>query len=143
MVKPIRVSEVIQEPLPPLLNGFQTTSSALKRLKYRGELNDWANFSQSVRNTTDTQNWSSETIKYYLNSRNLEENEVFVGDESGVQGRFQQAIGQVLGMGFRTQTLDIRFADFKSTTVYILHTNTIQFRFASGSLQIHFRFNLL
>ncbi|KOS48190.1 hypothetical protein ACN38_g787 [Penicillium nordicum] len=114
MVKPIRVSEVIQEPLPPLLNGFQTTSSALKRLKYRGELNDWANFSQSVRNTTDTQNWSSETIKYYLNSRNLEENEVFVGDESGVQGRFQQAIGQ--------------------STYYI----PIQFN--SGSLQVHFRF---
>ncbi|KAJ5474708.1 hypothetical protein N7475_004274 [Penicillium sp. IBT 31633x] len=114
MVKPIRVRDAVREPLPRLLvNRFHTTSSALKRLMYRGELNDWANFCQDVRNTTDSQNWTNETIKYSLNSRNLEENEVFVGDETGVQGRFQQAIGQALGMTFRAQTLDIRFADFK------------------------------
>ena len=114
MVKQIGAREATRESLPPLrVSQFHTTSSAVERLSYRGGLHDWSNFCRDVRNTTDSQNWSNAAIKYSLASRNLEENEVFVGDESGVQGRFQQAIGQILGMVFRAETLDIRFADFK------------------------------
>ncbi|KAJ6036814.1 hypothetical protein N7540_001093 [Penicillium herquei] len=38
---------------------------------------------------------------------------VEVGDEHGIQGRFQQSIGTVLGHAFKAESMDIQFADFQ------------------------------
>jgi hypothetical protein len=53
-------------------------------------------------------------IDYSLQSRDLREEEVYVADETGVQGRFVQAIGQVLGAILRAAKVNIRFGDHKS-----------------------------
>ncbi|KGO51516.1 hypothetical protein PEX2_010570 [Penicillium expansum] len=114
MGKQIRVRETVNEALPPLLKtDFHTNANAVHRLIYNGELNYWPNFCQDVRATMDNQHWSNRVIGYTLNTHDLDDNKVFVGDETGVQGRFQQAIGQRLGKVFEAQRLDIQFADFK------------------------------
>lgn len=59
------------------------------------------------------QQWGNRVIKLNLDTRDLDQKKVFVGDEAGVQGRFQEAIGQTLGKVFEAQGLDIQFADFK------------------------------
>lgn len=114
MGKEIGVRETVNEALPPLLKtNFHTNANAVHPLIYNGELNFWPNFCQDVRATMDNQHWSSRVIGYTLNTRDLNDNKVFVGDETGVQGTFQQAIGQTLGKVFEAQRLDIQFADFK------------------------------
>lgn len=114
MGKQIRVREAVKEALPRLLTtGFHTNSSALHRLVYRGELHHWPDFCQDVRTAMNGQQWSNRVIKLNLDSRDIDQNKVFVGDEAGVQGRFQEAIGQTLGKVFEAQGLDIQFADFK------------------------------
>lgn len=114
MGKQIFARETVNKALPPLLKtDSHTTASALHPLIYNGELNHWPNFCQDVRATIDNEQWSKRVIGYALNSRDLDDNKVFVGDETGVQGRFQQAIGQTLGKVFEAQRLDIQFADFK------------------------------
>ncbi|CAG7940734.1 unnamed protein product [Penicillium salamii] len=114
MGKNIRARETLRQALPPLRKtGFHTTSNAVHSLFYRGELHQWRNFCEDTRATVDSQQWSNKIIGCNLKTRNLEENKVYVGDESGLQGRFQQAIGQTLGKVFEAQDLDIQFADFK------------------------------
>lgn len=44
---------------------------------------------------------------------NVDPEIVCVGDEHGLQGRFQQAIGQVLGAALEAQAVNLHFADFK------------------------------
>lgn len=46
-------------------------------------------------------------------ARDMEAETVVVGDEHGVQGRFQQSVGQVLGKVPDAQAIDQNFADFK------------------------------
>lgn len=41
----------------------------------------------------------------------------YIADETGVQGRFEQPIGQVLGRVFEAEGVDIRFADFKAAGI--------------------------
>ncbi|CDM34648.1 unnamed protein product [Penicillium roqueforti FM164] len=114
MGKQIRERETVNSALPPLLmTDFHTSSNAVHPLVYNGDLNHWPNFFQNVRATMDNQHWSSSVIGYTLKTHNLDDNKDFVGDETGVQGRFQQAIGQTLGQAFEAQRLDIRFADSK------------------------------
>ncbi|KAI3243148.1 hypothetical protein DTO012A7_1965 [Penicillium roqueforti] len=114
MGKQIRERETVNSALPPLLmTDFHTSSNAVHPLVYNGDMNHWPNFFQNVRATMDNQHWSSSVIGYTLKTHNLDDNKDFVGDETGVQGRFQQAIGQTLGQAFEAQRLDIRFADSK------------------------------
>ncbi|CAG7967798.1 unnamed protein product [Penicillium salamii] len=114
MGKQIRVREAVKEALPLLLTtGFHTISSALHPLVFKGEVDYWPDFCQEVRAAMNGHRWSNSVIKYTLATRDLDQNKVFVGDEAGVQGRFQEAIGQTLGKVFEAQGLDIQFADFK------------------------------
>lgn len=72
-----------------------------------------ANFEANVRASMPAR-WSTAVIDHNLRSRDIRQEEVYVADETGVQGRFQQAVGQTLGAVFRAENVNIRFADFKS-----------------------------
>lgn len=59
--------------------------------------------------------------------------DLLVGDEHGVQGRFQQSVGQVLGKVLDARGIEARFADFKclgsaykNTPDVVLPVETIQ-----------------
>ncbi|CEJ55195.1 hypothetical protein PMG11_01464 [Penicillium brasilianum] len=97
--------------LPPLLVGqHHTESSALHSLYFLGPLSRWSNFLRAVEATSNTQTWSPRVIKY---TQRLDEEAVQVGDEHGVQGRFQQSLGSLMGHVFKAQSIDLHFADFK------------------------------
>ncbi|RLL97484.1 hypothetical protein CFD26_107176 [Aspergillus turcosus] len=76
-----------------------------------GPLREWPSFLQNLIVTDQGQKWSKRVIKYTQQARDLEAAAVLVGDEHGVQARFQQSIGQVLGKVLDTQGIDARFAD--------------------------------
>ncbi|CAI7580556.1 unnamed protein product [Penicillium discolor] len=111
----IRAKQIIQAPLPPLNVGtYTTTSSALHNLEYVGTLSPWPNFKSSVQAMYNAQAFSrSSTAAVSPGLHNVDPEIVCVGDEHGLQGRFQQAIGQVLGAALEAQAVNLHFADFK------------------------------
>ncbi|KAE8329912.1 hypothetical protein BDV39DRAFT_202490 [Aspergillus sergii] len=63
---------------------------------------------------------------------------VHVGDEAGVQGRFANNVGQVIGTICSTASVDIRFADYKSTddTIMSGEVSDVVLITTSGSMRI-------
>ncbi|KAJ5918129.1 hypothetical protein N7454_010504 [Penicillium verhagenii] len=113
-----RPRDIIVSPLPDLLvSKNRTTSSALHKIQFVGPLLPWTGFTTSVKNVYDTQQWSNRVIQMSVQTRNLSDEKVFVGDEAGVYARFQQAAGQVLGAVFEAQSINIALGDFKSTGI--------------------------
>jgi hypothetical protein len=55
------------------------------------------------------------TSPYTPGPHNINQDTVHVGDEHGVQGRFQQAIGEALGAVLEAMLVPVFFADFKSS----------------------------
>ncbi|KAJ5423709.1 hypothetical protein N7491_008925 [Penicillium cf. griseofulvum] len=53
-------------------------------------------------------------IDHTLKGRDIHCEQIYVADEMGVQGWFQQPVGHVLGSVCEAQHQDIRFGDFKS-----------------------------
>ncbi|KAJ5200276.1 hypothetical protein N7491_008923 [Penicillium cf. griseofulvum] len=109
--------EVLRSPLPNLLLGpYHTISSALHLIHYIGPLAPWADFRAGVLGSILPAGGS--TIYHTLTNRDIHLEQVYVSDETGVQGRFQQAVGHVLGAvsgaGHVARGVNIRFADFKS-----------------------------
>lgn len=97
----VRAKQIIQAPLralPPLNVGtHRTTSPALHNLEYIGALSPWPNFKSSVQAMYNAQVFSrSSTANVSPSLHNIDPEIVCVGDEHGLQGRFQQAIGQAL-----------------------------------------------
>jgi len=58
--------------------------------------------------------FSQIVIYHSLQSCDRRREEVYVANKTGVQGRFQQAVGQVVGAILESQAVNIRFADFQS-----------------------------
>lgn len=58
--------------------------------------------------------WSRMVVDPNLITRDIKQEEVYVADEAGLQGRFEQAIDQIIGAVCGLQTVNIRFGDFKS-----------------------------
>lgn len=69
--------------------------------------------------------WSTAVIDHNLRSRNIRQEEVAIANETGVKGRFQQAVGQTLGAVFRAENVNIRFSDFHSAGTGYRHTPDI------------------
>ncbi|RHZ61492.1 hypothetical protein CDV55_105047 [Aspergillus turcosus] len=112
--KQVRTREAVLQGLPPLFRGpNQTKSSALHKLEFVGRLRQWPNFLGQVIQTDQREVWSPKVIKYTQQGRDLEAETVLVGDEHGVQGRFQQSVGQVVGKILDAQGINAHFADFK------------------------------
>lgn len=76
-----------------------------------GLLGPWGNFVRDIQNFDASQVWSRVVIDHELVSRGLHREKVF-GDEHGLQGRFQQSVGQIF-----SQSIDISFGDFKPSGV--------------------------
>ncbi|KAJ5799626.1 uncharacterized protein N7518_001694 [Penicillium psychrosexuale] len=88
----------------------------MHKITWTGKLAQWENFREDV-SAKVREPWSPTVIDLALESRDLKQEQVLVADELGVRGRFQQAVGQVLGTVFQAELVNIRFADFKAAGV--------------------------
>lgn len=108
--------DLLLQPLPDLnISPRHTTSHALHCVHFVGVLQPRANFESDVINTFNAQMWSLQ----HLDSRitgptaagSVDEGQVFVSNERGVQGRLEGRAGLVLGAAFRAQQLDLVLGD--------------------------------
>lgn len=137
-----RAKQVVEKRIPPLKRGpGGTRSSALHEIKYIGPLHKWTSFERDVSAALDQQDWHRHTcIVAYSPSgptgpHNIANEQVYVGDETGVQGRFQQNIGQTMSAVFGSQGYDIAFADFKSSGHSYQRTPDIIIMDAQGNIK--------
>ncbi|KAJ5458271.1 hypothetical protein N7475_009659 [Penicillium sp. IBT 31633x] len=117
MTSTIRAKQIVESPLPSLQIGpYHTVSSALQSVSFEGTLIPWSNFLRSVESVHTNQNWArSRTSPYSNGPHTTEADRVHIGDEHGLQGRFQQAIGQAFGAVLEAKSINLYFADFKSS----------------------------
>ncbi|GKZ37058.1 hypothetical protein AbraIFM66950_008448 [Aspergillus brasiliensis] len=115
----------LKERLPNLLLGNnRTTSSALHQVEFIGRLTEWENFEEDVIRDYRMQDWGPNKVLDYkphgfVTISSLRNEHVAVGDEMGVQGRWQQHICQVMSSIFHAQGLDLTLGDFRtSSSVY-------------------------
>jgi len=114
----VRTLEVLQGPLPRLITGpHHTKSSALHRLRYEKSLSEWSTFPEDVERFCSGLPPVSRPIYYIGRSKQDKEaieEFVAVGQENGVQGRFMQCVGTVLGGILRAFGIDIKFSCWKA-----------------------------
>jgi hypothetical protein len=85
-------------------------------------LKQWVGFEKLVWNACDSHNWLRRAHVLYHKTPgkdgkcHLSNEHVRVGDEHGVQGRFQQHIGQVVTAILSSQQNGLVFTDFKAST---------------------------
>ncbi|KAJ6179641.1 hypothetical protein N7519_010102 [Penicillium mononematosum] len=91
-----------------------TSFSALTGTMSFGPLQGWQNFLLDVHDFYVNQPSSRKNADCRLASSDVHEERVFVGDGKGLQGRFQQSVGQVVGAVLEAQQRPIAFADFKA-----------------------------
>jgi hypothetical protein len=114
----LRSRDVVRDALPPLcVSQHHTTSSALHPISFVGPLRKWQDFIRDVKSFGESQRWSRIVIDHELVSRDLNREKVWLGDEHGLQGRFQQSVGQTVGATLEAQSIDISFGDFKASGV--------------------------
>ncbi|OOQ88038.1 hypothetical protein PEBR_14693 [Penicillium brasilianum] len=93
---------------------YHTTSSALHSLEFTGNLRPWPGFLSAVQNTHDSYAWRNECLGLSLRTRDpYTYGNVVVGDEHGVQGRFHKYFGDTMNAVFNSQSMGMRFANFK------------------------------
>ncbi|KAJ9293069.1 hypothetical protein DTO271G3_8204 [Paecilomyces variotii] len=108
--------DLLLQPLPNLNTSFRrTTSHALHPVHFVGVLQPWANFKSDVMNTFNAQTWSLQHVDSRITgpaaAGSVDEEQVFVSNERGVQGRLEGRAGLVLGAAFRAQQLDLVLGD--------------------------------
>lgn len=110
----VLAQQIILAPLPPLNVGtHRTTDSALQNLKYVGTLSPWPDFRSSVEAMYNAQVFGrSSTDAASPCPYNEGPEFICIGSERSLRNRFQQAIGQVLGVALEAQGVDLHFADF-------------------------------
>ncbi|KAK1139206.1 hypothetical protein N8T08_001201 [Aspergillus melleus] len=123
---PVTSNAAIQESLPDLEVGVSHThSSALHPITFCGNLARWPNFVRDVQSAFRTHR--RRLIRSHLYLRPLgnppqastPREQVVVGNENGVQGRWQQQLGQVMSAVFRDQMIGLTLGDFPaSVAVY-------------------------
>jgi hypothetical protein len=110
---PIFSRDALQSRLPDLLKApNKTTFSAMQDIHYTGPIAPWTGFKAGV--LASMLPSGGNVIDHSLKGRDIKLEQVYVADETGVQGRFQQAVGHVIGAVSEARGVDIRFADFKS-----------------------------
>ncbi|KAJ5202292.1 hypothetical protein N7449_004371 [Penicillium cf. viridicatum] len=111
-------ASLLLEPLPDLdISSRRTTRHALHQIHFIGALQPWANFEADVANTYNGQTWSPRALASSLTGNSLtgsvHEEQVFVSDERGIQGRLEGRAGTVLGAVFRAQNHNLKLGSFK------------------------------
>lgn len=114
---------VLKAPLPKLCVGTNhTTSSALHKKTFVGKLVHWGTFEAEVaRITANLPSKLDQRVISHENLRNsadwyLATEHLVVGDETGVQGRFEQHVGQVLSAILKAGEKDIRLGDYRASS---------------------------
>ncbi|KAN0075730.1 hypothetical protein V8E54_007000, partial [Elaphomyces granulatus] len=119
-----RGSKVVREPCPILNIGHnKTRSSAIHGLLYIGQLRPWANFEASdhlLAAACASVNWrhfGSILAHRPTNAgaAHLSHEHVVCGDETGVQGRFQANIDQVISAVFQATGRQVAFGDYTAS----------------------------
>ncbi|KAI2788343.1 hypothetical protein POX_e06357 [Penicillium oxalicum] len=112
--KQVRAREMASQAIPPVPIGpHQTTSNALHRIKFLGELHRWPNFFRGIESYIQSTRWSTKAIKYTHTSGNPEAESHLIVDEAGLQGLFNHSIGYLVGKILEVQSIDLQFADFR------------------------------
>lgn len=113
----------VRERLPGLLLGnYGTTSSALHNITFAGVLEEWTGFEANVIAEFRSHEWSSSSRTLYNKPRgfvspsSLRNEHVVVGDETGVQGRWQENVGQVMSAVYHDQRLSLTIGDFRASS---------------------------
>lgn len=132
-------SGLLLEPLPNLdIPARRTVSHALHRIKFVGALGQWTNFKTEVANTYNSQTWNPREIASRLTANflagSVHEEQVFVSDERGVQGRLEGRAGIALGAVFGAQNHDLKlgaskgalppYPEYKKAPGFVLMTST-------------------
>ncbi|PYH97696.1 hypothetical protein BO71DRAFT_372767 [Aspergillus ellipticus CBS 707.79] len=112
---------LVREALPDLRRGHSATkNSAIHDITFPGKLERWDNFSLEAHRAYTGHNWKGTVLNLQHQSletpHSLSIEQVVVGDETGVQGRFNEHIGQDMGGVFSSQEIPLRFGDFKSSS---------------------------
>lgn len=109
----------LEERLPDLrIAESRTESSAIHPMDYIGPLAPWPNFVADVRTSFRNHDWTIHHRNLYLRPigqpgpHSLLREHVRVANETGVQGRWQERIGQVMSGVFEEQGYPLTFADF-------------------------------
>lgn len=103
----------------------RTETESVAGLRYVGTLSKWKDFEQDVRATFNTHTWSSTELAWKNNPAPLDSDNVRCGNETGVVGRFQQHIGQVMTtVGLHTG-MKLYFGDWHSRQPYLVPDLTI------------------
>lgn len=113
----LSADQIIRQPLPDYRTGAHTTqSSAIHETRFVGNLTYWAEFEGSVETWYQgkRQTFSPQGIFPVFNSNVpnlLTTDYIRVGDETGIQGRFEERVGQVLSLVSSSENLGFKFAD--------------------------------
>lgn len=113
--------DLAKQALPELrLGPEKTKTSALHPMYFVGTLEQWPDFEQQVWMVFNDHTWVRRILAHQARGKEplsyLTQDMVAVGDEHGVQGRFNQHVGQVMSGILKSQGMDIIFVDFKCTT---------------------------
>ncbi|GAB1200955.1 hypothetical protein APSETT444_010336 [Aspergillus pseudonomiae] len=110
---------IVQERLPDLnVSKHRTKNSALHNIHFVGPLTPWPNFLGDVEWEFLTHKWASNQYPLDLrpigetNSHSLQRAHCLVGNEPGVQGRWQEHLGNVMTAVLQEQQFQLSFGDF-------------------------------
>lgn len=120
---PQTASNVLQAHLPDLSVGkYHTTSPAFHKIQFVGTLVQWTTFETDVINairpfqTQLERRIISHETRFNVSEYYLSKEHIQVGDEHGVQGRYQQNLGQVVTAALRVGGVVEKFADYKASS---------------------------
>ncbi|CAG8011193.1 unnamed protein product [Penicillium salamii] len=117
-----RAKRIVETRIPALQVGNNhTRSSALHPISYIGPLYRWDSFEQNVNAEFQEHNWQQHNSTITIlplgppGPHNIANEQLAIGDENGLQGRFNQNVGHVMSAVFGSQGLDLEFGDFKAS----------------------------
>ncbi|KGO44398.1 hypothetical protein PEXP_000890 [Penicillium expansum] len=115
--------DVLVEPLPPLRVGHvHTHSSAIHSIDFVGQLMAWPDFERDVIATfsSPSTHWSNNILDVRIaghgSQTSISEEQLVLGDETGLQGRVNERLGRPVTSSLQAQRHRLRMGDFKATT---------------------------
>lgn len=119
--KIVKAKEIIKQPLSALLDPpSHTKTSAIHPTSYRGPLMLWEDFEADARANFHSTEWSRATICFAAAGTpgvcNAAENEqIYCGAETTIEGRIQSSVGAVMSAVFRAQGVNLMLGDYAAT----------------------------
>lgn len=119
--------QLLLEPLPDLdISPYRTTSDAVHEVKFIGTIRPWGNFKSEVQLTYNTGLWSPTPVAVMFppgfTRGTIDEEQVFVSSEQGIQGRLEGRAGTRMGAVFGVQHVPLKLGAYKGVLPRILAT---------------------